>query len=140
MVMEYNIDFLLNQSMKFKDENGDLDNALKYAMIAASLSFSPRADVCCNIGEIYLMKGNTEWAKFWYEKALQNTTVWIDEKLPDAEYFTIIPMLKLCFICHKIGDIDTAKEYNNAVLLIDPENEIALSNEKEFSNSDKNAS
>jgi tetratricopeptide (TPR) repeat protein len=138
--MNYNIDSLLNESLAYKDKSNDLDNALKYAMIAASLSYSPRADVCCCIGEIYLSKGNIEWAKFWYERALQNMSMWVDEQLPDADYFTIIPMLKLCFICHKSGDIDGAKEYNNAVLLIDPENEIALSNKKEFENSEKNNS
>ena len=130
--MDYNIDYLVEQSLRYKDKECDLDNALKYGMIAASLSFSPRADVCCCIGEIYLLKGNTEWAKFWYERALNNMSVWVDEKLPDAEYFTIIPMLKLCFICHKMGDIESAMEYNNAALLIDPNNEIALSNKKEF--------
>jgi hypothetical protein len=130
--MKYTIDSLIQQSLKYKDENHDLDNALKYAMLAAALSYQPRADACCCIGEIYLSKGNDSWAKFWFEKALNNMSVWIDEQLPDSEYFTIIPLLKLCFIAHREGDDKAAKEYNDAVLAIDSKNEIALSNKKEF--------
>lgn len=132
--MEYTIDSLINESMKYKDKNNDLDNALKYAMLSAALSYQPRADSCCCIGEIYLLKNNLEWAKFWFEKALNNMTVWIDEILPDKDYFTIIPLLKLAFISYSLGDTTSAKEYNDAALLIEPENEIAKSNKKEFEN------
>ena len=62
-------------------------------------------------------------------------TVWVDEILPDKDYFTIIPLLKLAFISYSSGDMDSAKRYNEAVLMIDPKNEIAISNKKEFENS-----
>ena len=132
--MEYTVDSLINESMKYKDKNNDLDNALKYAMLSAAITYQPRADSCCCIGEIYLLKNNFEWAKFWFEKALNNMTVWVDEILPDKDYFTIIPLLKLAFISYSLGDITSAKEYNDAVLLIEPENKIAKSNQKEFEN------
>lgn len=132
--MEYAINGLLDIALKYKDKERNLDNALKYAMLASTLSYSPRADVCCTIGEIYLEKGNELWASFWYEKALNNFNVGIDEELPESEYSTIIPMLKLCFIEHKMGNIARAKEYNDAVLIIQPDNEIALNNKKELEN------
>ena len=130
--MEYTIDSLIQESLRYKDKNNDLDNALKYAMLSASLSYQPRADSCCCIGEIYLLRNNLEWAKFWFEKALNNMTVWVDEVLPDKDYFTIIPLLKLAFISYSSGDMESAKKYNDAVLMIDKNNEIAISNKKEF--------
>ena len=56
----------------------------------------------------------------------------IDEILPDKDYFTIIPLLKLAFISYSSGDMESAKKYNDAVLMIDKNNEIAISNKKEF--------
>ena len=115
--MEYTIDSLIQESLRYKDKNNDLDNALKYAMLSASLPYQPRAASCCCIGEIYLLRNNLEWAKFWFEKALNNMTVWVDEVLPDKDYFTIIPLLKLAFISYSSGDMDSAKRYNDAVLM-----------------------
>jgi tetratricopeptide (TPR) repeat protein len=128
----FTTDNLLNKALEFKDKNNDLDLALKYAYLAASTTYSPRADICATIGEIYLMKGNLHWAKFWYERALNNISVGINEQMVDPDYYTVIPMLKLCFINHKMGNDEAAKEMNDAVLLISPNNEIALSNKAQF--------
>lgn len=123
---------LLQTSLEFKDKLHDLDNALKYAYFAAASTYSPKADVCCHIGEIYLEKGNVEWSRFWYEKALNNISMDINEISSDIDYYTIIPLLKLCFICFKCKEYEQAKNYNDSVLKIDSKNTIALKNKEEL--------
>lgn len=118
----------LNEALKHKDVTHDLDLALKYAYLAASATYSPRADVCCVLGEIYLMKGNYIWAKNWYEKALYNETTGFDEKRPDQEFYGSIPMLKLGFILHNLGRNEEATDYFKAVLKIEPDNQTAKEN------------
>ena len=130
--MDFNTDELLKKALMYKDVNHDLDLALKYATLASVCTFSPRADVCCTIGEIYLEKGNCTWAKFWYERAMNNMTCGIDEVLVDSEYWTTIPLLKLGFISHVMGNDEGALELFEAVLKIDPNNEIAKNNIKQI--------
>lgn len=126
--MTFEINDLLNNALLFKDVKHDLDIALKYAYMAAVLSYSPRADVCCTIGEIYLEKKNYEWARFWYEKALNNMNMSVDEEMVDADYYTVIPLLKLGFITHKMGDDDASEECFRAVLKVRPDDEVAKNN------------
>lgn len=135
--MKYDVKELLNSALMFKDVKHDLDLALKYASMASVCTFSPRADVCCTIGEIYLEKGNCEWAKFWYEKALNNMSCGLDEETVDTEYWTTIPMLKLGFISHVMNNDEGALEYFEAVLKIDPTNEIAKNNIEQLNISQK---
>ena len=123
--MVYEINQLLNDALFYKDVRRDLDIALKYAYMAAISSFSPRADVCCTIGEIYLDKNNFEWAKFWYEKAINNMNTAMDEEMVDEEYFTTIPLLKLGYIMHNLDDDESSEQYYKAVLKYQPDNEIA---------------
>ena len=126
--MEYTIENLINTSLEYSNTNHDNAMALKYALMAASVSYNPRADVCCCVGEIYLTMGNMDWAEIWFNKALNNTSTWIDEVVPNSIYYTTIPLIKLCFIAYTKGEIEKAKEYNDAVLVIDPKNPTALSN------------
>ena len=123
--MVYEINQLVNDALYYKDVKKDFDIALKYAYTAAICTFSPRADVCCTIGEIYLSKGNLEWAKFWYERAVNNTNTAIDEQSVDEDYFTTRPFLKLGYITYNLGDDASAEQYYRAVLMYHPDNEIA---------------
>lgn len=128
METEYSVEELINKAMYYKDEANDLNLALKYASLATIVTYSPRADACCLMGEIYLLKGNVEWAIRWYKSALNNITMDMDEVIPDKSYLTIIPLIKLAFISHGMGEDEKAIEYYDAVLKLDPKNEIALKN------------
>ena len=119
---------LIHKALEYKAVNKDLDMALKYAMLAVMSTWSPRADACCVAGEVYLERNNYEWAKFWYEKAVSNMNCGVDEELPDADYYTKVPILKLGYISYRMGNMKAALEYFESVLRMDPENEIALDN------------
>ena len=130
--MVYEINELIRTALMYKDVKHDSTLALKYAYMAAVMSYSPRADVCCTIGEIYLSSKNYEWAKFWYEKAINNLNCAIDEEMVSPDYYTTIPLLKLGYINHMIGDDAIASEYFLSVLKIDPDNEVATHNLKQI--------
>lgn len=123
-----NISQTLAIAERYKRERKDTDNAIKYAYMAAAMSFSPRADVCCMLGELYLEKRNLEWAMFWYEKAYGNTSFSLDETDIDEDYYTIVPMLKLGFINSLMGNNEKALLYFKNVLAVRPDNKIAMDN------------
>jgi tetratricopeptide (TPR) repeat protein len=126
--MLLNTEELLHKALEYKGQVKDLDIALKYAAMSVISTWSPRADACCVMGEVYLERGNLQWSKFWYEKAVNNMSCGVDEELPDSKYFTTIPMLKLGYIDYKMGNYKSALEYFEAVLNIEPDNEIAKDN------------
>lgn len=115
-------------SFEYKNKK-DYDNALKYASLATISTDYPRADTCCQMGEIYICRNNFEWAKFWFEKAIGNIQVDDNGDKIDESFSTWLPMLRLSYVFYKIGDYEKANDMNNAVLLIAPNNEDALYNE-----------
>lgn len=128
-----NLNEFMNLSLQYY-EKMDYNNALKYAALASVSTDYPRADVCCQMGDIYLEKGNLDWAKFWFERAIGN--IYVDhngDKLDDA-FYTWVPLLKLSYILYKLGDVQGAFDYNESVLLIQPDNEDAISNREFLSN------
>lgn len=108
----------------------DYDGALKYAMLAVSCTDTPRADVCCCAGEIYMMKGKLRWASWWFEKAIGSVWVGINGETIDNMYSTWFPMLKLSYIYYKENRIDDSLDMTEAVLKIVPDNEDALANKE----------
>lgn len=131
------IDELIEKALYYIDTEKNIQLALKYGYMAASLTYTPRADVCCVIGEAYMMICNYEWAKKWYKSAISNNSCGFDEVVPDQEYFTTIPLIKLGAIEHAVGNDAEALELYNSVLKFDPDNEIALENVKIISENKK---
>lgn len=121
-----------NISLIYKDRKSDITKALKYAYMAAACTTIPRADVCCLIGDIYQKLKNWTWAKFWYEKAYNNRCEKLEATFLDEACITWKPLLNLCVCEYNLGNKDKAKEYNDMVLEILPNNADALNNKKIF--------
>ncbi len=82
----------------------DLDKALKYAYLGASCTSAPRADICCAIGNVYLQRGNLEWSRVWYERALGNVPQGLETTFYSNAHHSITPALQLCYIYDRMGD------------------------------------
>lgn len=102
--------------------------ALKYAVLASICTESPRADVCCLLGDIYFQKGNLKWAKLWFEQAVGNILLGSEAEGLDMKYCTTYPLASLSTIEYAMGNVKNAMEYNDTVLELDSENEVALNN------------
>lgn len=72
----------------------------------------PRADICCSLGEYYLIKDRFKESAFWYRVALdcrhENGNIGIDS----IEYYTIIPSLQLCLCYFKMGNLNCSYFFN----------------------------
>ncbi|NBH84186.1 glycosyltransferase family 2 protein [bacterium C-53] len=106
---------------------------LSLSMLLHSLSFdTPRAELCCDIGNYFMKCENYQNAIYWYETALSrerrdHTGGFI---LPDC--YDYIPLLQLC-VCHdRLGDRETARKYNEKAGLCKPYSKAYLYNKKYF--------
>lgn len=82
---------------------------------------TPRADICCKLGEYFLENLKFKQAIFWYKVALgcipESDNWGIDRK----EYYTWIPSIQLCVCYSKLGDYDSAYYYNEITSFYIPE-------------------
>ncbi len=93
---------------------------------------SPRAEICCAIGNLLLSRQKYSEAVFWYETALR--TPFPDENggfhQPDCHDF--IPLIQLC-VCHdRMGNFRLAKTYNDRAGRIRPHDENVMRNQRYF--------
>lgn len=110
----------------------DLNKAFKYALLAISCTENPRSDVCCALGDIYMQKNNVDWAIFWYEKAYNNIATGFDAVFLETHTYTTTPLLQLCVLYYKKGDIDKSIEMNKLAEYYDPNNESVIHNNNFF--------
>lgn len=96
----------------------------------------PRASICCEIAKKFFLNNRYDIAIFWYKTATTlkpNINSGGFEKL---EYYDYIPYLGLCVCYDKLGNHEMAKNYNEQVGKIRPNDEKYLYNKKYFENLD----
>lgn len=106
------VDILILKIIEYTD-NKDISNAFKYASFAAVCTTSPRADICCLLGDLYVGIGNNKWAKIWYKNAISNATTYPI----NAAYYTWLPLVKLANISE---DKKEAESYLSAAEILNP--------------------
>jgi len=111
------VDLFIKLSNTYSIE-GDYSEALKYAAMATISTYSPRADACCCIGDIYLKLSNGEWAIKWYKNAMSSTTEGCN-----PAFSTWIPLIKISQAYLLVLNIDKAEEYVSAAEKFTEENE-----------------
>lgn len=102
-----------------------------------SLSFDvPRGELCCAIGNHFFQKQQYKQAIYWYQSA---TTLEIDETsgaFIEKDYYDFIPYLQLCVCFDKLGDKESAKNYNDLAAFLKPNHPSVLHNKKYFQKTD----
>ena len=100
-----------------------LVHSLKYA--------SPRAEICCRIGETFFDREQYKDAAFWYDLALKlDPPTETGFRCPDYEGY--IPALQLCLCHYRLGNIPKAAEYNRMAGEFKPRDASVRSNERFF--------
>lgn len=98
-----------------------------------SLSFDiPRGELCCAIGNCFFQKAQYKQAIYWYQNA---TTLEIDETsgaFIEKDYYDFIPYLQLCVCFDKLGDKESAKNYNDLAAFLKPNHPSVLYNKEYF--------
>lgn len=108
---------------------------LDRALLSLARSFAlggPRAEICCDMGGIWLDRGRYEDAIFWYKVAPECPPS--DKSggfaLPDSRGY--IPYLQLCLCYDHIGRHDLAELYNDKAGLEKPGDRIVARNRDFF--------
>lgn len=110
---------------------GKTDSAL--LALLRGLSFdTPRAELCCDIGNHFLKCGNYRNAVYWFETALSRERNDRAGGFVLQDCYDYIPLLQLC-VCHdKLGDREKAREYNDKAGLCKPYSKAYLYNKQYF--------
>lgn len=93
---------------------------------------SPRGEICCRLGFIYLQKKEYHRAIPWYRLA---TLIEIPEKSPflNRACYTWLPQLQLCVCYDRLGDKLAAKKHNDLAASFVPNHPAVIANQKYFS-------
>lgn len=93
---------------------------------------TPRADICCHLGNYYLIEAEYERAIFWYSLATQLKKPVNNWGFISHDYWDYIPNIQLCLCYDKTGDIEQAIKYNNKAAEYKPNDPAVLYNKKYF--------
>ena len=108
-------------------ESQQLESLLK------SFTFdTPRAEVCCEIGEYYIDKEEYTKAIFWYELARSIPIDTTKGGFYLIDCYGYIPNIQLCVCYDKLGNYEKANYYNEESGKIKPNNQAYLYNKKYF--------
>ncbi len=88
----------------------------------------PRAEICVDIAGIFFEKKNYDAAIYWYREALIKTPDIKKGGFCNMDCYGYIPSIQLCVCYYNIGDIKTAKKYNDLALKFKPDDKSALEN------------
>ncbi|GHU53276.1 glycosyl transferase [Clostridia bacterium] len=91
---------------------------------------TPRAEICYELGNYYLSTNEYKRAIWWYESALKCTPSNGGFNVTDCYGFN--PYLQLCICYDKLGDKQTAIEYNKKAEAIKPDHPSVVFNNNYF--------
>ena len=94
---------------------------------------TPRANICCKIGDYFLNKNDLPTAKYWYLLATKCEDVTIKGGFVENMFYNYYPYLQLCVCSYKLGNIKDAKNYNDMAEKYYPNSPI-VKNNKDFYN------
>lgn len=94
---------------------------------------SPRANICCQLGDINLKNKRYTQAIDWYKIAIKCEDVSLKGGFVESFYYNYYPYLQLCYCFFCLNDIKNAEKYNNLAGKI-YKSDIYLNNKKYFEN------
>ena len=93
---------------------------------------TPRGEVCCEIGSIFLEQKQYQKAIYWFKTATKQKPDMTSCGFFGLDSYDFIPYLQLCVCYSRLGDDKTALIYHNKAKKCRPKNEIVLQNELYF--------
>ena len=111
----------------------------KKALAVLSSTFSegaPRADICCEIADIFFRSEDYKTASFWYSCALECPGNDESGGFIDKNCSGYIPCIQLCVCHYRMGDIEKSKRFNDLAGKYRPSSPQFLYNKKFFQSID----
>ena len=91
---------------------GNTDAALDALFVSFRYDL-PRAEICCEIGNIWMKRQCYRIAAFWYERALTAPYDEAGGAFLDLNCHGYLPSIQLCVCYDRMGDIKKAEAYNH---------------------------
>lgn len=111
---------------------GDNNKALQ-ALLRSFLYDVPRAEICCDIGRHFFDRQRYLQATYWYECALLCKREDGRGGFVSPDDYGYTPCIQLC-VCHsRLGNIETAKEFNEKAAIFKPDADAVAKNRIYFS-------
>lgn len=119
---------------KMADCYGKLNKRLeKFMSLLRSFIYDkPRAEICCDIGELWMGEEHYTQAIYWFEQAAQLPQEKSQMTLVEPGSWTWIPHLQLCVCYDKLGEVGKACYHNEIALSFHPSHQSMLFNQKYF--------
>ncbi len=119
--------YLMSECYKLKNDIKNQYNCL----VSTFFYDSPRANVCCKIGDIHLEKKEYLTAINWYKIATNCPDVVFKGGFVEPMFYNYYPLLQMCYCYYSINDLKNAEKCNkNAKKYL--KSEIVLQNEEFF--------
>ncbi len=99
---------------------------------------TPRAETCCELGNLFLKYNNYYMSIYWYEFATNLPINMENGGFCSIDSYKYIPYLQLCVCYFKIGDYEKSKKYNKLAGKEKPYSKSYLSNKILFEKLEKN--
>lgn len=93
---------------------------------------TPRAEICCAIGDVFMKQGDYSKAIYWFELALTIPMIESRGGFTDLDAYGYLPCIQLCVCFDKLRNYAKAEEYNNRAGAFRPKAESYLHNLKYF--------
>lgn len=112
-------------------KKNDPKKALSYLFKTFEYSV-PRSEVCCYIGNYFLQEENYTIAKYWYLQACSNKESVETGGFFNKDFKDFIPYINLSVCYYYLGDVLSAKRFNDMAGAIKPKNESYINNKYFF--------
>lgn len=119
------------------NEAGSIDKALT-ALFSSFIYDTPRAEICCAAGNLFMKAENYENAVYWYERALHMSPKQNSGGFIDFDAYGYFPCIQLCVCYDKLKNYKKAEEYNKKAGAYHPHASAYLQNLKYFDSLHKN--
>ncbi len=109
------------------------DNKKRIRTLLRSFEYdSPRAEICCQLGNYYFEELNYSRAIFWYDLATKLQKPERNWGFIMHDYWGFIPNIQLCVCYDRIGNTDEAIKYNDKAAEFKPNAPSVIYNRKYF--------
>lgn len=110
-----------------------------HALCRSFIYDSPRAEICCEIGNLLMRENRYAQAKFWFATALGMQPDAISGAFVSADCYGYIPAIQLAVCFDRTGDVETARKYNELAGAIKPDSAAYQHNKAYFDSLSGNA-
>ncbi len=121
-------------------QNLGLNEKAKQSLLKSFLFASPRSEVTCRLGNIFLQEKRLDEAIYWFKQSFNNLEGMSSGGFVERDLHDFIPALQLCYSYSLKGDYENAYKYHLISQKLKPNDSAVQHNQNFFSNHFENFS